>query len=222
MFTGIISAVGIVRDLRPLGAGRGITIGCDPSWARGIAGGDSIAINGACQTVTACSEAGFTVFASRETLGCTNLGQLAPGRRVNLERSLEAGGRIDGHIVTGHVDSRARIAYLERSGNVIELGLRLPSSVAHMVASKGSLAVDGISLTVHEVRGEEARLVIIPESLLRTTVDEWRTGYEANIEVDVLARYLARWMECTGRTAESRLEGILDAGGFGPGIRRED
>lgn len=222
MFSGIITAVGTLVQLHTSGAGRELTLGCDPAWMQGVAVGDSIAINGACQTVTGCSEAGFTVFASRETLECTNLGQLIEGRRVNLEHSLGLGDRLDGHLVTGHVDCRARVSYLEHSGNTLDLRLTLPASIAHLVATKGSLAVDGISLTVHQLRGQEARLLLIPESLLRTTATEWRTGSEVNIEVDILARYVARWLESGGQTPERRLEGILAAGGFDPGIRRED
>lgn len=222
MFSGIVSAVGTISESRPTSQGREITIGCDEAWLADAVSGESIAVNGACQTVTNISRAGFTVFASMETLACTNLGQLAIGRRVNLERSLRFNGRIDGHVTSGHVDARTQISSFVRTGNVIEFSIELKPDLAPMVAAKGSLAVDGISLTVHAVQGNQARFVIIPESLLRTTVSEWRAGREVNIEVDLFARYLARWLECRTMQKDARLVDVLDAGGFGPGIRRED
>ncbi|HPH03519.1 MAG TPA: riboflavin synthase [Spirochaetota bacterium] len=222
MFSGIISAVGSILASRQTGAGREISVQADPAWLDGVQRGESIAINGACQTVTEFRTGVFTVFASNETLSCTNLGTLGQGGKVNLERSLVVGGRIDGHLVSGHVDTRARIVFLRRYDNTIELGVELPLSVAPLVAPKGSLAVDGISLTVHTVRGNTAGFVLIPESVGRTTVPDWEPGYEVNLEVDLVARYLARIMECRGMTGDARFAAVLEESGFGPGIRRED
>jgi riboflavin synthase len=194
MFTGIITDIGEVaaRD------GGRFTIRCGYP-AAGIAVGASIACDGACLTATEVAALAdgcrFAVDVSNETLDRTTLSDWRPGRRLNLERALKAGDELGGHIVSGHVDGVARIAGLRPDGSSRRLTFEVPRELARYIAPKGSVAIDGISLTVNEVEGDCFGVNIVPHTLTHTTLGGKKPGDRVNLEVDVLARYVARAME---------------------------
>jgi riboflavin synthase len=194
MFTGIITDIG---ELVARQEGR-FTIRCGYP-APSIAIGASISCDGACLTATAVARAGegsrFTVDVSNETLARTTLGQWQPGRRINLERALKAGDELGGHIVAGHVDGVGRVADLRADGSSMRLTVEAPSDLAHYLAAKGSIALDGISLTVNEVAKSSFGVNIVPHTLTHTTLGAKRSHDLVNLEVDVFARYVVRAME---------------------------
>jgi riboflavin synthase len=194
MFTGIITDIGelVARD------GGRFAVRCGYA-ADGIAIGASIACDGACLTATEVSPAGkgsiFRVDVSNETLSKTTLGGWTPGRRINLERALRAGDELGGHIVAGHVDGVARIAGIEPDGDSRRFTIEAPDELAGYIAPKGSVALDGISLTVNEVSGSRFGINIIPHTLTHTALGDKKPGDRVNLEVDLFARYVARLME---------------------------
>ncbi len=192
MFTGIISDMGEVTAVE----GGRITIACSYD-AGGIAVGASIACDGCCLTATDIvpgEEGGarFSVDASNETLARTTLGRWRPGRRVNLERSLTLQSELGGHMVTGHIDGLATIRARVPDGEAVRFDLHCPDTLSHFVAEKGSVALDGTSLTVNRVEGAFFSVMIVPHTLGVTTWGAKTQGDEVNLEVDVLARYVAR------------------------------
>lgn len=197
MFTGIVTDVGRVAGLETRGDARiAIDCGYDPA---GIALGASIACSGACLTVVEVAErpggARFSVDVSAETLSRTTLGRWRAGSRVNLERALKVGEELGGHLMTGHVDGVAEIVSMAEEGGSRRFRFRVPPELARYIAPKGSVALDGTSLTVNEVEGREFGVNIIPHTLAVTTWGEARTGDPVNVEIDTLARYVARLME---------------------------
>jgi len=194
MFTGIISNIGAVaqRD-----RGR-FTIRCAYA-ADGIAIGASISCDGACLTATTVAADGtgslFTVDVSNETLSKTTLGEWQAGRRINLERALKAGDELGGHIVSGHVDGVGRIAAMRADGDSRRFSIEVPPELARYIAAKGSVALDGISLTVNETEENLFGINIIPHTLTHTTLGAKKPGDRVNLEIDVVARYVARLME---------------------------
>lgn len=194
MFTGLVEEVGTVRGLERIGDGGRLSIRA----RRAVAGtrvGDSIAVNGACLTVVETRTDGFVVDCMAETLSHTTLGQAMAGTEVNLERSLSLGGRLGGHLVLGHVDGVAEILSVTRGSRSWDLRVSLPETVRACVAPKGSIAIDGISLTVVEVDDGSFTVGIIPHSLRETTLRNVKTGLHVNLEVDVLARYVQRVLQ---------------------------
>lgn len=194
MFTGIISDVG---ELAGRESGR---FAIRSAYAAGgIALGASIACDGACLTATSVKPAGngsiFMVDVSNETLSRTTLGDWQPGRRINLERALRAGDELGGHVVAGHVDGVARLVSLSPDGDACRLVIEAPAELAPFVATKGSVALDGISLTVNEVEGARFGVSIIPHTLTHTTLSDKKPGDRLNLEADLFARYVARAME---------------------------
>jgi riboflavin synthase len=200
MFTGLITDVGVIR-----GADRGrfrIACGYDPA---SILLGASIACDGCCLTVTRGDVDGdgktvFDVEASNETLSRTTLGKWRVGRRINLERSLKAGDELGGHLVAGHVDGVAEIASVKADGASLRYEIAAPADLAHFIAEKGSVTLDGTSLTVNSVSGNIFSVNIIPHTLSVTTWGQKAAGETLNIEVDLIARYVARLM---GNTHEA-------------------
>ena len=197
MFTGIITDIGelIARE------GGRFTIRC--GYAReSIALGASIACDGACLTATGVEPAGrgsvFTVDVSNETLSRTTLGVWGKGQRMNLERSLKAGEELGGHLVSGHVDGVGRIEEIRPDGQSRRFSIEVPGELARYFAPKGAVAVDGISLTVNEVEKNRFGINIIPHTLTHTTLGAKKPGDRVNLEVDVVARYVARLMEYRG------------------------
>jgi len=194
MFTGIISDVGAVIDRR----GGVFTIHSHYAPA-GIALGASIAHDGCCLTVTGVvpedDGCRYTLDVSNETLSRTTLGDWRPGRAVNLERALKAGDELGGHIVSGHVDGVARITRIEADGDSRRFKFEVPADLARFIAAKGSVALDGTSLTVNEVEGRSFGVNLIPHTLTVTAWGRKTAGENVNLEIDLFARYVARLME---------------------------
>lgn len=211
MFTGIVSAVGRIVQAQALGAGAsfgtGLVIETPPGWLDDVQPGDSVAISGACMTVTTldAKAARFNVEVSAESLART-AGLARPGP-VNLEKSLRAGDRLGGHLVAGHVDGVARVTRSKRVGESRELRLLAPRELSRFLAVKGSVAVDGVSLTVNAVHdhpdGTEITINVIAHTLAHTTLGTLRTGQAANLEADLLARYVERMLKPDDTSATS-------------------
>lgn len=193
MFTGIVTDVGTVRELHKAGD-TGIVIETAYDTAR-IAIGASISCSGACLTVTEKGPGWFAVTASAETLACTNLADWGPGTRVNLERAMKVGDELGGHIVSGHVDGVGQVESVRGEGDSIRVEISVPDDIAPYLAPKGSVAIDGVSLTVNEVDGARFGVNIIPHTQHATTFGGLEAQQRVNIEVDLLARYVARLME---------------------------
>ncbi len=199
MFTGIVTDVGEVLSVEPRAEGlRRLKIAC--SYAReGIALGASIACSGVCLTVTATGEDNvrtwFTVDAAAETLAMTTASAWTSGTRLNLERALKIGDELGGHIVAGHADGVAELVSREDLPDMARLTLRAPSDLMRFVAQKGSVTLDGVSLTVNETTRDTFSVLIIPHTLAVTTLGERRAGDRLNIEIDLMARYAARLLE---------------------------
>jgi len=191
MFTGIIEAIGTVREFRRKPGGGWAHIQ-DPSVAEGLRVGDSIAVDGACLTVTAVPGDGFTCDLSNETLDRTTLGTLRVGSRVNLERPLRLGDRLGGHLVTGHVDGVGEVAGRTPHGEGEFWRLRFPPDLSPLLVMKGSIAVDGISLTVAELSPDIFGAALIPHTLRHTTLGSKRVGSQVNLEADLLGKHVAR------------------------------
>jgi riboflavin synthase len=190
MFTGIVETTGVLvaRAARGQGARLSLATAMGP-----LAVGESIAVHGACLTVQTVTPNGFECDATVETLACTTLGSIPVGGRVHLERSLAVGDRLGGHIVSGHVDGKLRLRRRQTLSEALELVFEVEDpSLAKFIAPKGSVAINGVSLTVNGVAGAQFDVVIIPHTLAVTTLGELAPGQEANLEVDQLARYVAR------------------------------
>jgi len=190
MFTGIITDIGRVASLEKRGDFR-VVIAADFNITE-ISDGASIACSGVCLTVVDRGETWFAVDVSKETLECTNLVHWSKGTRINLERSLRLGDELGGHIVSGHVDGIATLRKVQKDGNSFRLSFDVPSHLSKFIASKGSVALDGISLTVNEVSGNSFGVNIIPHTWQNTTLGEAVSGTSLNLEIDMLARYVAR------------------------------
>ena len=195
MFTGLIQTVGTLVEQTPTGGDARLTIEAPGLDLANTAIGDSIAVNGVCLTVTDLAGDRFSVDCSSETLRLTTVGQLAPGSRVNLEPALTLATPLGGHLVSGHVDGLAIVDARRSEARATEFWLRVPPELARYVAKKGSLAIDGVSLTVNEVSGTRCRLTIIPHTLEATIMGEYRPGRQVNLEVDLMARYLERLLQ---------------------------
>jgi riboflavin synthase len=199
MFTGIVTAQGEVRTVKPRADNlHRITIACDYPRAELIEGA-SIACSGVCMTVVGAGEedgrSWFAVDAAAETLALTTVGRWRHGTRVNLERPLKFGDELGGHLVAGHVDGLAGVVAREDMTDSARFALRAPPDLARFIASKGSVALDGISLTVNAVEGDMFSVLIIPHTLQVTTFGALRQGDDVNLEIDTMARYAARLLE---------------------------
>jgi riboflavin synthase len=194
MFTGIVEELGRVAAFESKDTGARLTVECSTILRDAVVGA-SIAVNGACVTAVELGSETFSADLAPETLKRTNLGDLSPGSQVNLERPLRANSRLDGHFVLGHVDATAEIASMEALGHENWwLRIRIPRELTRYVVSKGSLAVDGVSLTVAEVNDDLIGFTIIPHTFEHTTLQSYRTGSRVNIEVDILAKHLEKLM----------------------------
>jgi riboflavin synthase len=192
MFTGIIQDIGRVHALEPRAGDTRLTVGVDRLDLGRIAVGDSICVQGCCVTATAVQGKTFQADLSRETLALTTLAQLRPHSPVNLEPSLRAGDPLGGHLVSGHVDGVARITACASDARSLRLTIEVPAELARYIARKGSVAVDGVSLTVNEVQGLSFGVNLIPHTQSMTTLGGLDVGARVNLEVDSLARYLER------------------------------
>lgn len=197
MFTGIITALGTVREIAPLGAGRDMRLRIEAPWpdTAQIAIGASIACSGCCLTVIERGPDWFAADASAETLSRTTLGGWKPGARVNLERALRLGDELGGHLLSGHVDGLGEVISARAENASTRWRLRVPRTLARFIAEKGSVAVDGVSLTVNDTEDDTFGVNIIPHTASVTTFATLAVGERVNIEIDVLARYVARLAE---------------------------
>lgn len=202
MFTGLVQGLGEIISASRINNERRLAI--RPLFPMpDIEDGESIAINGACLSVEKHSGDLFECYASAETLAHTNLGQLAPGDKANLERALEAGQRIGGHIMSGHVDCLATVALIQRAGLSLRVRANFPKEYGAQVISKGSVALDGISLTVNACGPDFLEVNIIPDSRKRTNVQDWRRGSQLNMETDIIGKYVASLLRPWERNAIS-------------------
>ena len=200
MFTGIIQGKGIVESLGQdgrlaLSAGlfaEAAVNGAQPAL------GDSIAVNGVCLTITSMIGTTATFDLSSETLRRTTLGELKPGAEVNLERALRFGDRLDGHLVQGHVDAVSEVLSIADEGETRVIKIRLVDQISEFIAEKGSVSIDGISLTIGEVKRDHFAVYIIPHTAGVTTVGQWSAGRKVNLEADCIARYVARSLAVRG------------------------
>jgi riboflavin synthase len=194
MFTGIVTAMGEVTAITPIGGGRDMRLGIatPPGWLAGAALGASICCSGCCLTVVAIDGDRFDVEASAETLSTTTLGGWRIGRRINLERSLRLGDEMGGHIVSGHVDCVGRVLAAMPENGSTRWSFAVPPAFIRFVARKGSVAIDGCSLTVNDAAAESFGVNIIPHTAAVTGFGALRPGDAVNVEIDMLARYVAR------------------------------
>jgi len=194
MFTGIIQAVGEVAALQPSGGDVRLHVKTHNLSLEDVALGDSICTNGVCLTVIDLPGDGYWADVSVETLNFTTLGNLKPGSKVNLEKAMTPLSRLGGHIVSGHVDGVGEIVSLESDARSVRFVVRAPDELAKYIAHKGSICVDGTSLTVNAVNGAQFDLNIIPQTVAETIFGDYVAGSPVNLEVDVIARYLERLM----------------------------
>ncbi len=198
MFTGIVTALGTVRAITPLGDGRDMRLVIAAPWpdTAEIALGASIACSGCCLTAVEVGPDWFAADASAETLACTTMGSWRVGTRINLERSLRVGDELGGHLVSGHVDAVGEAVSATPENASVRWRFRVPRDLARFIAVKGSVAVDGVSLTVNAVERETFAVNVIPHTAAATRFGTLRPGEAVNVEIDMLARYVARLAEC--------------------------
>lgn len=194
MFTGIIEETGTLRQVRPGAVSATVVIGAE-KVLKDVRTGDSIAVNGVCLTVTRFSPAWFEADVMAETLRCSALGTLRPGSRVNLERAMAADGRFGGHIVTGHIDGTGTVSRIQREGNAIRVTISAPAELMELMVEKGSVAVDGISLTIAALEKEAFTVSLIPHTRGETTLAEKTVGSPVNLENDCIGKYVKRLLE---------------------------
>jgi riboflavin synthase len=192
MFTGIIEAIGQVRALQARAGDLRLCIGSGNLDMHDVALGESIAVNGVCLTVVAFSAEHFEADVSNETLRCTTLGELQVDAPVNLERAMRADGRFGGHIVSGHVDGVGEVRSITPESRSQIWRFRVPASLSRYIAEKGSVCIDGTSLTVNAVEGDEFEVNLVPHTVTHTRFHSLTTGARVNIEVDLIARYVER------------------------------
>jgi|TARA_B110000240_G_scaffold33740_1_gene36542 riboflavin synthase len=192
MFTGIISAIGDITNLEERAGDARLTIRTGNLSLTDVQLGDSIACNGACLTVIELTSQGFVADVSVETLNLTTIGNWQTGSRINLEKAMRATDRLGGHIVSGHIDGIGEVVALEEDARSWRFRIRVPREIAKYIAHKGSITLDGTSLTVNIVDGAEFELNIIPHTMTHTVMGDYKIGSKVNLEVDLVARYLER------------------------------
>lgn len=202
MFSGIVEDIGVLQALEEKDKGSVLRVGVRKIDAGELVLGESVAVNGVCLTVVSVENGSFSVDASHETLSRTNLSGLRAGSRVNLERSLRVGDRMGGHIVTGHVDGIGTVQSIAPVGESRVFSFSIPAALAKYVVEKGSVAIDGVSLTVNSVGGTEFSVNIIPYTLRETTFSEFGRGGEVNIECDIIGKYVEKMLSGADTPAE--------------------
>jgi riboflavin synthase len=212
MFTGLVADLGVVEAVVPRQGGARLTVRPRALEVDAFVPGESIACSGACLTVVERGGGRVSFDAVPETLARTTVGGWRPGTKVNLERALALGERLGGHLVQGHVDAVGEVLQRRPEGQGARLVVSLPASIAPLVAEKGSIAVDGVSLTVAAVTRDRFEIALIPETLARTTLGEAGPGTKVNLEADVIARHVARLRELEGPSAAD-----LTRWGYGTG-----
>jgi riboflavin synthase len=217
MFTGIIESIGSIRALTPKGGDVRVYVATGKLDLSDVKLGDSIAVNGVCLTAVELPGDGFWADVSRETLARTAFVDFKPGSKVNLEKALTPTSRLGGHLVSGHIDGVGEIVALAENARAWQFTVRAPKELAKYIAHKGSITVDGVSLTVNSVNGAEFELTIVPHTLAETIMLDYRPGHKVNLEVDLLARYLERLLlgdEAAEPSASGMTEGFLAEHGY--------
>ncbi len=215
MFTGIIESIGTISKIEHRSGDARLTIevvGLDMS---DVALGDSIACNGVCLTAIEFDQHRYTADVSGETLGLTTMADIQIGTAVNLEKALTPTSRLGGHLVSGHVDGIGEVLEVGKDSRSVKFKIKAPDEIAHYIAKKGSICVDGVSLTVNEIEGSVFELNLVPHTVAETTAANYIVGTKVNLEVDLLARYLERLL--TGQKAESKANittSLLQQAGF--------
>ncbi|WP_139684605.1 riboflavin synthase [Vibrio tasmaniensis] len=207
MFTGIVEAVGTLSAITPRGEDITVTVNVGKLDMADVKLGDSIATNGVCLTVVEYNDHSYSADLSLETLKKTGFVDYQAGDKVNLEKAMLPTTRFGGHIVSGHVDGVGEIVERNQVGRAIEFWVEMPAEISKYVAQKGSVTVDGISLTVNDLRKNAFKLTIVPHTSSETTIDQFNVGRKVNLEVDVLARYMERLLQ--GQQLESEPESRL-------------
>ncbi|MCS5587320.1 MAG: riboflavin synthase [Porticoccaceae bacterium] len=192
MFTGIISAIGEIVKLEEKQGDVRLSIATGDLGIEDVRLGDSIACNGVCLTAVEIMEKGFVADVSVETLSLTSIGDWKTASRINLEKAMRASDRFGGHIVSGHIDGLGEVVFLHEDARSWRLRIKAPAELAKYIAQKGSITVDGTSLTVNAVEGAEFELNIVPHTMLHTIMGDYQVGTRVNLEVDLVARYLER------------------------------
>jgi riboflavin synthase len=213
MFTGIIESIGTITTSRSLGGDLRLGVDCGDLSLEGVVLGDSIAVNGVCLTVVELIDGGFVADVSAETLECTTLGALQPGAAVNLELALRAGSRLGGHLVSGHVDAVGKLIGRSTDARSERLEFEAPEAIKKFIAAKGSIAIEGVSLTVNTVSDRRFGVNLIPHTLQGTTFGDLAVGDPVNLEVDVVARYVARLREVESPASDLDMD-LLQRQGF--------
>lgn len=209
MFTGIIEAIGTIRALSPKGGDVRVYVETGKLDLGDVKLGDSIAVNGVCLTAVELPGNGFWADVSRETLACSAFIDLKIGSKVNLEKALTPTSRLGGHLVSGHVDGVGEVISRADNARAVQFKIRAPRELAKYIALKGSITVDGTSLTVNGVNGAEFELTIVPHTLGETVMADYHTGRQVNLEVDLLARYLERLL-LGDKAAEPKASGLTE------------
>jgi len=192
MFTGIVLAIGEVESMENRSGGARLQIRCPALDLSDTVLGDSLAVNGVCLTVTDMSSGRFAADLSSETVARTTLGSLKPGSRVNLEKALRLGDRLGGHLVAGHVDGVGSVIASEVTADGTRITVAVPEELTRYIARKGSICIDGVSLTVNDLAGAGCKLMLVPHTLAATTLGDCEVGRKVNLEIDLIARYLER------------------------------
>ena len=213
MFTGLIEDLGSLLDLRRSGETASLTVSTALPMSE-LMVGESIAVNGVCLTVTTFGGGRFTADVSPETLSKTTLGTLGRGARVNLERALRLSDRLGGHLVSGHIDGMARLSERIQQGNTWSMVFQLDPSLARQLVVKGSVAIDGISLTINEVGDDRCSVMIIPHTLARTTLADLTVGDRVNVETDLIGKYVLRLLAGKGTPTGGVTLDLLAKSGF--------
>jgi riboflavin synthase len=196
MFTGLVEAIGLVRSFHRTKAQARLRVAV---LLDAVELGESISVSGACLTVSVVRRDGFDADVSAETLSCCTLSSAAPGKRVNIERACQVGSRLGGHLVAGHVDGVAQVRRFERVQDTVRAVFQAPHAIQRYLAPKGSIAIDGVSLTINRlVEPDGFEVMLVPHTLASTTLEDLRPGGQVNLEADVLARYVARQIQVAG------------------------
>ena len=192
MFTGIIEAVGRIDKIEPVGGDMRLHVGVGALDMSDVQLGDSIAVNGVCLTAIAFDNKHFAADVSNETISLTSLKNLAAGSEVNLEKALLPTTRLGGHLVSGHVDGLGEVLSIKEESRSIKIIIKAPAELKHYIAMKGSVCIDGVSLTVNKITDADFELNIVPHTQQQTVIKNYRPGTKVNLEVDLIARYLER------------------------------
>ncbi len=192
MFTGIIAAIGKVKAVQSKGGDLCLQVATEQLDLSDVSLGDSVAINGVCLTVVDMGSATLNFDVSRESLECTSLGNVESGSEINLEKALAVGDRLGGHFVSGHVDGLGKLLSKQESARSVQFRIEVPAGLERYIAEKGSICIDGVSLTVNEAADNWFEVNIIPHTLQETIMNNYHIGTQVNLEVDLIARYLER------------------------------